>query len=332
MQRWITSRALAVALTFLTLATLLAAPQAPAPQAPTLPQPPATLPLVPGSVRFMVVGDMGTGGRRQRETGRVMVNVHDRFPFTFAITVGDNIYGGDSPADMERKFVVPYKPLLDRGVTFHASLGNHDDPSQRFYRLFNMTGERYYTFTEGVVQFFALDSTLMTREQLTWLELGLERSTASWKIAYFHHPLYSSGRRHGPQLVLRGAIEPLLATYGVQVVFTGHEHFYERLTPQNGVQHFINGAGGQLRRGNVERSTQTAAHFDTDNSFMVVEVTPESLYFETISRKGGTVDAGLVSRTGGTRTRMPTGGAGAAGASGESGASGATGQGRNVQN
>jgi hypothetical protein len=319
MHRRITRLTLAVALAFLALAPLPAAPPAP-----------ATLPLAPGSVRFMVVGDMGTGSTRQRETARVMSDVHTRFPFTFAITVGDNIYGDESPAGMEQKFVVPYKALLDRDVSFHASLGNHDDPSQRFYRLFNMNGERYYSFTKGEIQFFALDSTLMTREQLTWLELGLERSKAPWKIAYFHHPLYSSGRRHGPQMVLRGALEPLLATYGVQVVFTGHEHFYERLTLQNGVQHFINGAGGQLRRGNVERSNQTAAHFDSDNSFMVIEVTPDELYFESISRKGETVDAGVVSRMGGTRTTMPT--AGALGATGASGAAGAAGQGGSIQN
>lgn len=235
----------------------------------------------------------------------MMADVQTRFPFTFALTVGDNIYGNQSPADMERKFVLPYKALLDRGVTFHASLGNHDELAQRFYGPFNMGGERYYTFTSGPVQFFALDSTLMTRAQLTWLELGLERSTAPWKIAYFHHPLYSSGRRHGPELVLRGAIEPLLGTYGVQVVFTGHEHFYERLSLQRGIQHFITGSGGQLRKGNIRRSTNTAAGFDTDNAFMVVEVSGDNLHFEAISRIGETVDSGIIGRTGGIRTTTP---------------------------
>ncbi|MCA1583822.1 MAG: metallophosphoesterase [Acidobacteria bacterium] len=264
--------------------------------------PPRTLPMQEGTTRFAVLGDMGTGGTRQRETARTMSEVQSRFPFTFVITVGDNIYGGQGVEDMERKFYLPYKPLLDRGVTFHASLGNHDELGQRFYKLFNMGGERYYTFTRGPVQFFALDSTLMTREQLNWLELGLERSTSPWKIAYFHHPLYSSGRRHGPQIVLRGALEPLLGSYGTQVVFAGHEHFYERLTSQRGIQHFIAGSGGQLRKGNIRRSSDTAAGFDTDNAFMVVEVNDDDLYFETISRQGETVDAGVVGRTGGIRT------------------------------
>lgn len=261
--------------------------------------PPRTLPVREGSTRFAVIGDMGTGSSRQREVGRMMADVNTRFPFTFVLTVGDNIYGGESPADMERKFVLPYKALLDRGVQFYASLGNHDDLTQRYYGPFHMGGQRYYTFTKGPVQFFALDSTLMTPEQITWLELGLERSVTPWKIAYFHHPLYSSGARHGPELALRGAVEPLLATYGVQVVFTGHEHFYERLTIQRGIQHFITGSGGQLRKGNIRESSQTAAGFDTDNAFMVVEVSGDELYFEAISRKGETVDSGIVGRTGG---------------------------------
>lgn len=266
---------------------------------------PSTLPLRAGSVRFAVIGDMGNGGSRQRETARVMADVQLRFPFTDVITVGDNIYGGQDPADMERKFVLPYKALLDRDVMFHASLGNHDKVEQRFYGPFNMNGERYYTFTKGHVQFFALDSTLMTREQLTWLERELEQSAAPWKIAYFHHPLYSSGRRHGPELVLRGAVEPLIGTHGVQVVFAGHEHFYERLTLQRGIQHFITGSGGQLRKGNIRRSSQTAAGFDTDNAFVVVEVTENDLYFEAISRMRETVDSGIVGRTGGIRTTTP---------------------------
>jgi hypothetical protein len=257
---------------------------------------PTPLPLVEGSIRFGVIGDMGTGGRRQLETGRMMAKQRERVQYSFVITVGDNMYGGQDPSDYERKFVLPYKALIDAGVNFYGSLGNHDRPDQRFYKLFNMNGERYYTFIRGPVQFFALDSTLMTQAQLQWLERQLLESSAEWKVAYFHHPLYSSGMRHGPSMVLRGSLEPILAAHGVQVVFTGHEHFYERLTIQNGIQHFITGAGGQLRRGNIRRSSQTAAGFDQDNSFMVVEATADTMWFESVSRLGETVDSGTIDR------------------------------------
>jgi hypothetical protein len=250
---------------------------------------------------------MGTGSRRQREVGTMMDKVRtERFPFTFVLTVGDNIYGGEDSADFQRKFVLPYKALIDAKVKFYASLGNHDMPSQRDYELFNMNGERYYTFTEGPAQFFALDSTLMTQEQVAWFEYELQRSSAPWKIAYLHHPLYSSGIRHGPELVLRQAIEPLLMKYGVQVMFAGHEHFYERLVPKNGIQHFINGAAGQLRLLDIRRTEDTAAGYDTDNSFMVARIRGDELYFEAINRRGWIVDSGIVQRLGGTRTTAPS--------------------------
>jgi hypothetical protein len=262
---------------------------------------PSVLPLIDGSTRFAVIGDMGTGRRPQLETGRQMAETRKRFPFGFVITVGDNMYGSQDPRDYERKFILPYKALLDADVPFFFSLGNHDEPAQRMSKLFNMNGQRYYTFTRGPVQFFALDSTLMTPAQLQWLERQLLESGALWKVAYFHHPLYSSGLRHGPEVVLRGALEPILTTHGVQVVFSGHEHFYERLTPQKGIQYFITGAGGQLRRGNIRRSTQTAAGFDRDNSFMVVEVTDDTMWFESVSRAGDIVDSGIIDRKSGIR-------------------------------
>src|SRR5579871_5663872 len=72
-----------------------------------------TLPLKSGSVRFAVIGDMGTGDAPQYEVAQRMLEFHQKFPFNFALMVGDNIYGGKTPADLQRKFEIPYKPLLD---------------------------------------------------------------------------------------------------------------------------------------------------------------------------------------------------------------------------
>ena len=89
---------------------------------------------------------------------------------------------------------MPYKPLLDAGVKFYASLGNHDSPEQRLYKFYNMDGKRYYSFKapKQDVRFFALESTYMDKDQLAWLEKELDGSREDWKIAFFHHPLYSS--------------------------------------------------------------------------------------------------------------------------------------------
>jgi len=104
------------------------------------------LPDKPDALRFAIIGDNGTGGKAQYAVARQMVEWRTKFPFDFVLMMGDNLYGGQSPRNFERKFEIPYKPLLDAGVKFYATLGNHDDANQRFYKYFNMNGERYYTF------------------------------------------------------------------------------------------------------------------------------------------------------------------------------------------
>ena len=212
--------------------------------------------------------------------------------------MGDNIYGRDDPRDYRQKFEEPYRALLDAGVKFYAALGNHDDPKQRFYKNFNMGGERYYTFKapHAGVRFFALDSNYMDKPQLEWLEKELQASGADWKICFFHHPLYSSGKKHGPSEELRTALEPVLVKHGVDLVLQGHEHFYERIEPQNGIHYFISGAAGQLRRSNIGSSGITAHGFDQDLHFMLVEISGDELYFQTVSRGGKTVDSGSFKR------------------------------------
>ena len=124
-----------------------------------------------------------------------MWTAHAVFPYEFAIMLGDNIYGSERPQDFVSKFERPYKPMLDANIPFYAALGNHDDPNQRFYKNFGMGGKRFYTYQKKDVRFFALDSNYMDKDQQRWLEDELSKSNAKWKIAYFHHPLYSSGGR-----------------------------------------------------------------------------------------------------------------------------------------
>jgi hypothetical protein len=254
------------------------------------------LPLKRGSVRLLVIGDSGTGGRAQQDVADRIVSYRQAFPFDTALMLGDNLYGRQRPQDFVRKFERPYKPLLDAGVTFHAALGNHDHPNQRSYPLFNMNGERYYTFTKGPVRFFALDSCLMDRPQIAWLRRELEKSSEDWKVCFAHHPLYSSGARHGSDLALRKLVEPLFVEHGVSVVFAGHDHFYERIRPQQGIQYFVNGGAAKLRQGNIRRSTFGAAGFDRDRSFMLVEIAEDELFYQAVARTGETVDHGASPR------------------------------------
>jgi predicted MPP superfamily phosphohydrolase len=258
----------------------------------------STLSLKSGSVRFVAIGDMGTGDLPQYQIAQRMLDFHQKFPFTFAIMLGDNIYGGKTPADLQKKFEIPYKPLLDAGVQFYASLGNHDDTNERFYKFFNMNGQQYYSFKKGNVHFFALDSDYLDPKQLSWLEKELADAGSDWKICFFHHPLYSSGAFHGSSTELRTILEPVFLKYGVQVVFSGHDHVYERVKPQKGIYYFTEGASGELRYGNLKKTDLTAVGYDKDRSFLAVEISGDDLSFQAISRTGVTVDSGSFHRPG----------------------------------
>jgi hypothetical protein len=253
------------------------------------------------SIRFAVLGDTGTGERAQYDVGAQLWRSHAVFPFEFVILVGDNMYGSERPQDYARKFELPYKPVIDAKIPFYASLGNHDDPNQVYYKLFNMDGKRFYSFkkdklgTAGV-RFFALDSNYMTREQLEWLDKELAAAGSEWKIPYFHHPLYSSGGRHGSEEDLRQQLEPLFLKYGVNVVFAGHEHFYERLKPQKGIYYFTAGGSAKLRGGDIRKTAMTEVGFDSDNSYMLVEIADDQMHFQTLSRTGRLVDSGTLTR------------------------------------
>ena len=95
---------------------------------------------------------------------------------------------------------------------------------------------------------------------------------------------------------VRVLLEPLLVKYGVQVVFSGHDHVYERLKPQKGIHYFVTGSGGKLRKGDLQPSETTAVGFDQDQAFMLVEIGNDDLHFQAVSRTGATVDSGRIRR------------------------------------
>ena len=262
-----------------------------------------SLPNRTGSVKFAVLGDFGTGGTSEYEVASQMAAFRARFPFEFVITTGDNIIGSqDDPADRAEKFERPFHALLAAGVKFYATLGNHDMAASRSYPLWNMNGRRYYTFAVKNVRFFALDSNWPDRAQLAWMDEALSSSSEEWKVCYFHHPLYSDGVRHGPDLELRVLFEPMLVRHGVDVVFSGHDHVYQRLIPQAGIFYFVTGSGGDNLR-TLRQSPATAAWFDREPTFTAVEVSGPDLFFQTVSRSGMVVDAGVIDKRGQNSTR-----------------------------
>jgi predicted phosphodiesterase len=251
--------------------------------------------------RFAVMGDFGTGGSDEVAIARRMAELHRQSPIEFVLGAGDNIYPNGAGHLFEKNFEQPFAELLREPVKFYTVLGNHDVEAgrrdQMHYTNFNMNGANYYSIGRGngLVEFFMLDSTDFDNEQTTWFENQLSQSKALWKMAVFHHPIYSSGKKHGSDTRLRSRIEPLLKKHGVQVVFSGHDHMYERVKPQDGIQYFVSGGAGKVRRGDIRRDSEiSAASYDDDNHFMLIELDEREIAFKAIAKNGAVIDSGLI--------------------------------------
>ncbi|HEX4347123.1 MAG TPA: metallophosphoesterase, partial [Vicinamibacterales bacterium] len=221
--------------------------------------------------------------------------------FEFVIMLGDNLYTDD----YQSEFLTPYKALLDRGVSFYASLGNHDRDLEEHFKPFNMNDHPYYTFTKGNARFVALNSNRPTDPaQYQWLDHAYGDTTGEWRIAFFHHPLYSSGEHAAESREeIRPALEPHLLQNKVDVVFGGHEHLYERVAPQQDVHYFVSGGGGKTLYG-VHKSpfdeVAVSAHH-----FMVLALAGDAMYYEAVTPEGPLLDCGVIWRTKDAETKGP---------------------------
>ncbi len=318
--------------------------------------------------RFAVVGDTGKGcdpkdknSKGQCLLAKQMEQIQRQFGFTSLFLLGDNIYEFGNPNGIRKKIYDPYDELSKSGVVIRGVLGNHDvlnykgsglqmkffnskdsEEQRRFFKSdlseqfgFPGNADRYYSISEnkGLVEFFALDSSMLTRQccgiffwkrkftkeetnaQVDWLRKRLTASTARWKIVMLHHPFYSSALGHGvkagadqkqsiPKQMSRlrvdqdgwDNIEKILVEGGVDLVLAGHDHVYERIEKQKGVAHFVSGAGATLRENDFD-TTLPAFHECGESrklSFMFFSVKQDSISFWTIGVDGKALDHGTI--------------------------------------
>jgi predicted phosphodiesterase len=245
-------------------------------------------------LRFAVVGDNGTGGRNQMRVARQMALTYRDRPYGLVVHTGDLVYYGNLVDRWDQVMARPMGPLLDAGVQLFPVLGNHEFDyvaTLRVLERFGLPG-RYYSFVAGPVEFFMLDSTPPEfageggSEQLAWLERRLRASTAEWQVAVLHHPLYSSGR-HGSDLRVREALEPLFVEHGVDLVLAGHDHSYERTTPQSGIVHVVTGGGA--KRSPVGTSEFTAVSGSVLH-FVVIDVLADRMVADVVTASGDVFD------------------------------------------
>ncbi len=192
-------------------------------------------------IRFVAVGDTGTGGAAQRAIGKWI----SAQPFDLMLFMGDIAYNSGTAAQLQNNFFSVYKHFL-RYVPAYPAIGNHERRTRRgrpYFEAFVLPEpERYYSFDWGNVHFVAIDTTQRDSKQLVWLDEDLGRNKLPWVIVFGHHPMYTNSMR-GPQLWIRRAFSKILTDHHVDMVVTGHEHQYERFRV-SGVNYIVSGGGG----------------------------------------------------------------------------------------
>jgi acid phosphatase type 7 len=250
----------------------------------------------PGSeepVRFVVVGDTGTGGAAQVAIAKRLSAV----TFDLMLFLGDIAYKSGTAAQLENNFFAVYRDFL-RYVPAYPTIGNHERRTRLgrpYFEAFVLPEpERYYSFNWGDIHFVAIDTTQRDEKQLDWLEKDLATNKLPWVIVYGHHPMYTNSLR-GPQMWIRQAFANIFTRHRVDLVLTGHEHQYERFRVAE-VNYIVSGGGGgQLTRfyGGSEALKQATVHH-----FLSFEVTAKTLVMNAIDISGKEIETLRLSKDG----------------------------------
>jgi predicted phosphodiesterase len=282
---------------------------------------PVTAPVPKGQpFRFLVFGDSGTGNNAQCALAELMIEQRP----DLVIHAGDLVYPTGAPEDYSDNFFRAYAGLVC-SVPFMPSLGNHDcvtDKGRPLLDLFDLPrngpegieAERNYWFDFGDARFVALDSNRTAKEAggvitvkqmktviAPWLRSVLCGCGARWRFVYFHHPFYT-GSTHPAQggAYMKEAYVEVFEDCGVDVVFCGHNHLYERTAPikedrivadGGGAVYVTTGAGGARRYPeNLPPPEYIRAYNDEALSFTRVDILADRLELRQIDDQGRMID------------------------------------------
>ena len=257
-------------------------------------------------VYFIAVGDQGKGGRTQKHVAGLMNEKALKDSLHFVITLGDNFYsrGVTSTSDVQwlEKFEAMYDlPCLQ--VPFYPSLGNHDHRDDNAHHQVEYSKQNdkwrmphnYYSFSKKIdahsaIQFFVLDTYVIVStergeydpEQVEWLERELKASTATWKVVYGHHPVFSYGE-HGDEKQMNKRVRPLLEKYRVDAYICGHDHDRQFLGPVGGVWYIVSGTASKSRDTRYGKKTIFA---ETNLGFTWFRVSADEFHVQFINADG----------------------------------------------
>jgi 3',5'-cyclic AMP phosphodiesterase CpdA len=262
---------------------------------------------------FIAFGDSGLGTREQYLLAQRMRSLE--FSPDFLLHTGDVVYKRGERNNYEERFFAPYRDLLSQ-ITFWPTLGNHDvltDQGGPYLGIFelphngpaDLQPETNYWFDYGSARIVVLDSTLpeatLAEKVAPWLKQTLAAAPATWKFVVFHHPPYTCGAHPSDERIQR-AIVPAMEAAGVDLVFCGHDHLYERTHPLRGGQvvpdgtgitYIVTGAGGARLYEAPPPDQRPAYVAELDNSqhsFTYVQVDGLELRVRQIGLNGATID------------------------------------------
>lgn len=225
------------------------------------------------------------------------------------ITSGDNCQEQSAPPGLfDSHWFNPLAPIISR-TPFMPTIGNHDIRTMQGSNYVNALSlptngppgqeKRNYSFDYGNIHFVMIDGNVFDEDYetaysnapdrrpavISWLTNDLHNTTQTWKIASFHQPPYTSRGPHPDTAPMKEFIAPILERYGVQIAFQGHNHFYERINPINGVHYFTVGSGGFSSHSLTEQR-EFSFTVITNYDFLVFDVDGSHLKLRSINQFG----------------------------------------------
>jgi len=272
------------------------------------------------SFTFLAFGDSGLGGPEQYRLAARMIDYRP----DFIVHTGDLIYPGGERWRYRERFFEPYAALI-RELPFWPSLGNHDvgkrNKGQPFRDVFDLPEngpatqppEYNYWFDYADARFVVINSNVgievLRDEVAPWCEQVLGSAKARWKFAVFHHPPYTNGK-YAPNTNEQSTLVPAFERTGVDIVFCGHDHLYERTVPMRGgapadggVVYVVSGAGGaELYKLKKDMPSYYAASYDGTHGFTVISIDGDALTLRQVDIDGRTIDDWSTTKKAGPRS------------------------------
>lgn len=273
----------------------------------------STAPDALRSFRFVAYGDTRTQYTEHAAVVQAIINSAPEF----VIHVGDLVTDGRTYDLWETEFFDPAYSLMINTPMLPV-LGNHEYDAAWYYNLFSLpSNEQWYAFTYGNVRLIGLNtcaSYAPESEQYTWLvgELGSqEYANATWHVVYFHHPPYTAVSSHGDDANVKLYLVPLFEQNGVDIVFNGHSHAYERYF-NNGIYYIVTGGGGAPLASLVTDTQEPIRQVGTEayhHCIIDVDVPNQSLTMSARYNDGQAFDTIAITKTAKASSPSPADGA-----------------------